>query len=165
MNMSSTGKFFKIVGLSTVIALAGGVYTSSALETSYTVQQDAIPELYTENKYKYEESMKAHIKYFKEPRLLKSDYITALDNYETMVNNLSNFLPYGRVNDTSEQVIKLKIELMDLESFKHDITCLRNGIDKITYTADGAEYVELTNSINHNIALRLEKELFEFYRR
>ena len=45
MNMSSTGKFFKIVGLSTVIALAGGVYTSSALETSYTVQQDAIPEL------------------------------------------------------------------------------------------------------------------------
>lgn len=157
---------FKIIGLSTVIILVGGVHTPSALEPLCLVKQDAIPDLYIERKYKYENSMKAHGVYFKEPRLLKSDYIIALDNFETMLNDLSKLLPHGYgLNDSNEQISKLKIELHYLESLKHDLGCLRRDINEISYTADNAEYVELTNTKNHKIALKMERELFEFFRR
>lgn len=167
MKFSEKSKLmFKVFGLSTVIVLVGGVHTPSALEPLCLVKQDAIPDLYLERKYKYENSMKAHGVYFKEPRLLKADYITALDNFELMLNDLNKLLPHGYgLNDSREQISKLKIELTYIESLKHDLNCLRTNIDEISYTADNAEYVELTNTKNHKIALEMERYLFEFFRR
>ena len=155
----------KVISLTLVVGLAGGVYAPSAYADYTLAYDDAIPDLYLEKKFKYEESIKAHGNYFKEPLLLKEDYITSLDNFERMVDSLLACLPKYAVNDDNDQIMKLKLELMYLHDFKHQIKCLRGNINKLERERDGATYVELRNSMNHKISLDIERNLLEFYRR
>ncbi|GAA0101455.1 hypothetical protein UT300012_21700 [Paraclostridium bifermentans] len=143
-----------------VLVFAGGVHTPSALEGLEGIQlayeTDQCPSAYTDLKYLYENSMKAHGDYFLEPVLALGDYEGAIENFEKMLKGLKEKLP---VNEYS------KLECMYLEDMEFKINRMKEIKENLmVFEEDQILYARLQNTPTHRLAMELRQNIKDFYR-